>query len=44
MGLFLRGDKTLASLEKLAKSAKTTFNRGGVEVGEGDCTGEQLLD
>jgi len=44
MGLFLRGDKTLASLEKLAKSAKTTFDRGGVEVGEGDCTGEQLLD
>jgi hypothetical protein len=28
----------------LAKSAKTTFDRGGVEVGEGDCTGEQLLD
>jgi hypothetical protein len=36
MGFFQREDKTLASLEKLAKSAKATFDRGGVEVGEGD--------
>ena len=44
MGFFLRGDETLASLEKLTKSAKATFDRGGLEVGDGDCTGEQLLD
>ncbi|KAL3598349.1 hypothetical protein D5086_006267, partial [Populus alba] len=38
MGFFLRGAKTLASLEKFTKSTKATFDRGGIEVGDGDCT------
>ncbi|KAJ6888480.1 hypothetical protein NC652_029528 [Populus alba x Populus x berolinensis] len=39
-----RGDRTLDSLKRFTNSAKITLERCGVCDGEGDYSGEQILD